>query len=265
MITKAFWIDYEYDADHANRANGSRYFDYITDKAGAFEDCWDWEEVPKARFAATAWRIATGPIMAPGYVRIHPRILGVDLERSDWDGSLLACVDLITPPPHALQSSSEWGGGKWWRSWPSESLSSREAYYYPSGEDLAKDPYILPSVSLRFLIPDDRVLAPPADHPSLPELQHAAQHCVKALVDELNASITPVIEKLERSLWTRPTRPTRHPRPPRPASSQPARKSSRPTSALCISSGKRPPVTRFGRRCFAPTRPPAPSITPRKS
>jgi hypothetical protein len=259
MTSQAFWIDYEYDSSHANRAGGSRYLDYVADRHRSFDDCWEWDEVPVARFAATAWRIATGPIMSPGYVRIHPRILGVNLERNEWDGGLVASVDLITPAPQAVKSSSEWGGGKWWRDWPSESLSSREAYYYPGGEELAKDPYILPSVSLRFAVPADRVPTPPPDNPTLSELQHAAKHCVIALVAELNQTINPVIEKLERSLWSPP------PHPPGRATSPPARTRSQPRSGPSTTTGTQPPRKRREPHCSAATKPPAGSQAPRPS
>jgi hypothetical protein len=200
MADDAFSIDYEYDSDHADHAGGSRYGDYIRNSQDWFAVCWDRDD-PKADFAAAAWRIASGPVMSPGYVRHHPKILRAALERSDWDGRLLACVDLITPAPQALRQSSEWGGGRWWRDWPAESLIGREAYYEPGGEDLGRDPYILPSVSLRWAVPDRAVLDPPADKPSLPELQHAAKHCVVALVAELNRTVNPVLAQLERSLW----------------------------------------------------------------
>lgn len=198
MADDAFRIDYEYDADHADHAGGSRYADYIRNNQDWFADCWDRDD-PKADFAAMVWRIANGPVMSPGYVRRHPKILRAELERSDWDGKLLACVDLITPPPQALRQSSGWGGGRWWRDWPAESLIGRENYFEPGGRELRDDPYILPSVSLRWAVPDDRVPAPPADRPGLTELQHAAKRCVIALVAELNRTVNPVLSQLGRS------------------------------------------------------------------
>lgn len=193
----AFRIDREYDADRADHAGGSRYGDYVRNNQDWFY--WDRDDT-KADFAATAWRIANGPVMSPGYVRHHPRILRAELERSDWDGKLLACVDLITPAPQALRQSSEWGGGRWWRGWPSESLPGREAYHEPGGRELRDDPYILPSVGLRWAVPDGRVPTPPPGRPTLDGLQRAARHCVGLLVAELNSTINPVLAQLERSL-----------------------------------------------------------------
>lgn len=192
MADDAFRIDFEYDAD------GSRFLNYVRLNQGWFADCWDMDD-PGADFAATVWRIANGPVMSPGYVRRHPRILAAALERSDWDGKLLACVDLITPAPEALRQSSEWGGGRWWRGWLSESLIGREAYYEPGGQELARDPYILPSVSLRWAVPESVVPDPPASVPSLPDLQHAAKLAVAVLAAELNRTVNPILAQLERS------------------------------------------------------------------
>jgi hypothetical protein len=198
MADEAFRIDYEYDSGEADRAGGSRFLNYVRLNQGWFDGCWALDD-PRADFAATAWRIATAPVMAPGYVRTHPRILTAELQRSDWDSKLLARADLITPAPQALRQSSERGGGRWWRDWPAESLIGREAYYEPGGRELRDDPYMLPSVSLRWALPDHAVLDPPAGNPTLTELQHAAKHCVVALVAELNRTINPVLAQLERS------------------------------------------------------------------
>jgi hypothetical protein len=195
MADDAFRIDHDYDDQGAGR---SRYLNYVKLNQDYVAECWDRDD-PKADFAAAVWRVANGPVMSPPYVCWHPRIRNAELVRSDWDGKLLACVDLITPPPEALRQSSEWGGGRWWRGWPSESLIGREAYYEPGGRELRDDPYILPVVSLRWAVPMARVLTPPAERPALPELQEAARRTVADLVAEMNATVNPVITRLGNS------------------------------------------------------------------
>jgi hypothetical protein len=211
MNRTAFWVDRDYDRDSASDGE-SRYGAYVRKRLDWFQDaeCWDWESGP-VRFAAVAWRIATGPVMAPGYVRCHPKILRAEAERSDWDGSLLASVDVITPWPHALDRSHEWRARKWWRDWPTETLIGHEAYYWPSGEDLAKDPYLLASASLRFAVSSEQLPHPPAraafaelNPPpvtlqDLQVLMETAQRSVEALVTELNRVVTPVIHTLAGS------------------------------------------------------------------
>ncbi|MCP9954691.1 hypothetical protein [Actinomadura madurae] len=96
-----FRIDAEYDREYASDGV-SRYGAYVRDRLNSsFAECWDgtWGE-PSSRlaaFAAAAWRTATGPVMAPGYVRYHSRVLGARVERSQWDGSLIAAVSLVAP------------------------------------------------------------------------------------------------------------------------------------------------------------------------
>ena len=211
MSPTAFWVDRGYDRDSASDG-GSRYGAYVRERLGWFTDagCWEWDD-SAPRFAAVVWRIATGPVMVPGYVRMHPKILKADVERSEWDGSLLACVDLITPWPHTLERSREWRDGKWWRDWPAETLGGYEAYQWPSGQDLANNPYLLASASLRFTVPPGQLPRPPARPaftelaPTLPTcddlraLADTAQQSVDVLVAELNRVIAPVLATPERS------------------------------------------------------------------
>jgi hypothetical protein len=211
MSLTAFRVDGDYDQDSASDGV-SRYGAYVRARLDWFQNagCWEWDD-SAPRLAAVAWRIATGPVMAPGYVRCHPKIRKAEVERSEWDGSLLACVDLITPWPHALERSREWRGGKWWRDWPAETLIGHDAYYWPSGEDLAKNPYLLASASLRFAVPSGQLPRPPAGpafaEPGAPPparedmraLAETAQRSVEVLAGELNRVIAPVLAALERS------------------------------------------------------------------
>ncbi len=73
MSPTAFWVDRGYDRDSASDG-GSRYGAYVRERLGWFTDagCWEWDD-SAPRFAAVVWRIATGPVMVPGYVRMHPK------------------------------------------------------------------------------------------------------------------------------------------------------------------------------------------------
>lgn len=200
-MTTVFWIDHEHDRGAASDGV-SRYGFYLRDRRDWFEDCLDSGEPHTARFAATAWRIATGPVMSPGYVRCHRRVLRHDVERNDWDGSLMAYVDLITGWPQALDRDRTRWHGEGWRDWPTEHrfASSDYAYVEPSGEDLVKAPYLLASASFRFAVPVQH-LPMPATAPARTGtgLLPAAKEAVQAVVTELNQVIGPVVEALERS------------------------------------------------------------------
>jgi hypothetical protein len=194
----AFWIDADDDRERASDGK-SRYGAYVRQNIKGFAECWDgtWDTALHVRFAAEAWRVATGPIMAPGYVRRHPRILGARLEYSYWDGSLSANVELITPWPGPLRQSSQWIkqiGHGWWHDWP---MDFGDTYYDPGDEDISKRPYLLASAALRFTVPDSQLPQPPSAEPADAELVDLAQQSVAVLVAELNRIVGPVIQTLD--------------------------------------------------------------------
>ena len=96
----AFWVDRDHDREHASDGI-SRYGAYLRD--AAFEPWTDHDQA--VEWAVFAWRRATGPVMSPGYVRYHPRVLAARLERSGWDGSLVAGVDLVSAWPEQLKTA----------------------------------------------------------------------------------------------------------------------------------------------------------------
>jgi hypothetical protein len=106
------WIDPDYD--RANASDGqSRYGAYVRDHARLFDP---WQDAPDGvtidpvEFATAAFRVATGPIMSPGFVRWHPRVCGYGTDRSEHDGRLVVSVTLATPAPLRLPGWS-------WRGW----------------------------------------------------------------------------------------------------------------------------------------------------
>jgi hypothetical protein len=95
-MSAAFWVDDRYDQDMASDGC-SRYGAYVRQKAHMFREGDDWIE-DNVRFALTAWRIAQAPIMWPGYVRNHPRILD-NCEHWDDEGRAALAIDLAWPLP----------------------------------------------------------------------------------------------------------------------------------------------------------------------
>lgn len=184
-----FWIDAEYDREHASDGV-SRYGAYI--RQATFEP-WDDEGHP-VELAVFAWRQATGPVMAPGYVRRHRRILAARLERSDWDGSLLAMVDLVIPQPDHLRTGVK--GAGYWHDWPIEHAFFGADYFCePGTEELARGPYLLATASLRFTVPSGDLPQPHRDGSDVATCQQS----VAVLVAELNAIVGPVIKRIEES------------------------------------------------------------------
>jgi hypothetical protein len=106
----AFWIDYEYDHQMASDGR-SRFAAYVRRAAATPEwtECWNgaWDDdaVRAVYFASEAWRVATTPVMSPGYVRRHSRIRSARVEVNPWDASLTASVEIIFPQPRQLAAA----------------------------------------------------------------------------------------------------------------------------------------------------------------
>lgn len=172
--TAPFWVDDAYDRENASDGI-SRYGYYLRDRANEFEFCDD-----AGDFAALAWKTATGPVMAPGYVRRGwPRIQQVSFGFHE-DG-LLARAEIDAPLPGALArlrgySSWEWENDNWW--------------------EPTRFPALLTTVTALHVIP--RVRIPAVAEPTEPDTE-TAKIMVTALVVELNRALRPIMEALESS------------------------------------------------------------------
>jgi hypothetical protein len=186
----AFWVDRDYDREYASDGV-SRYGAYLRD--AAFEPWTDQDQA--VEFAVFAWERATGPVMSPGYVRYHPRVLAARLGRSGWDGSLAAEVTLVSCWPEEIKTAAARPvrlGGKeaYWQDWPAECLGGGTASYYePIEADLAARPYLLATLSLQFTIPSAALPVSPAAPAAL---LGAGQDAVAVVVAELNPKLRPV-------------------------------------------------------------------------
>ena len=191
LARAALWVDRDYDREHASDGI-SRYGAYLRD--AAFEPWTDHDQA--VEWAVFAWRRATGPVMSPGYVRYHPRVLAARLERSGWDGSLVAGVDLVSSWPAQLKAAAASGlrlGGRdaHWQDWPAEYRGGDTvSYYEPSEADVAARPYLLATVSLRFTVPSAELPEPPATSAAL---LSAGRQAVAVVVAELNRIVGPVL------------------------------------------------------------------------
>jgi hypothetical protein len=185
----AFWIDRDYDREHASDGI-SRYGTYLRD--GVFGPWTDNDQA--VEWAAFAWERATGPVMSPGYVRYHPRVLAANLDRSGWDGSLFAAVSLACPWPEqltrALARAVRLGDrDASWQDWPAE-YAGKTCYYEPSEAEVAARPYLLATLSLQFTVPSAALPEPPA---SSAARLGAGRQAVAVVVAELNRIVGPVL------------------------------------------------------------------------
>jgi hypothetical protein len=190
LTPTAFWVDRDYDRECASDGV-SRYGAYLRD--AAFEPWTDHDQA--VEWATFAWRRATGPVMSPGYVRYHPRVLAARLERSGWDGSLVAGVDLVSAWPEQLKAAVGRAirlgeQDTYWQDWPGEYRGETISYYMPSEADVAARPYLLATLSLQFTMPSAGLPEPPAPSAAL---LSAGQHAVAVVIAELNRIVGPVL------------------------------------------------------------------------
>jgi hypothetical protein len=182
------WIDPDYD--RANASDGqSRYGAYVRDYArlfDPFQDAPDGVTTDPVEFAMAAFRVATGPVMAPGFVRWHPRVCGCGVERSDHDGSLVVSVTLASPAPLRLPG---WA----WRGWERDLFGDR----FLEPED--RGPVALGRLELRWPLSVDQLHRPARPRvPGRPNLVDAAT-AVAVVVGSVNHTAGPVLAALEAS------------------------------------------------------------------
>ena len=180
------WVDEDWD--HTNASDRvSRYGAYLRSHTELFDP---WHEARKGitedpgEFAIAAFQVASGPIMSPGYVCWHPRVLDHTVGYGDDPdpGRLVLKVVLATFLP-------TWLGSAWW-SWTT--YMGREW----SEPDDAKHA-ALARLELRWPLPVATLPRPrPPARPGQPNL-HDAKASVRALVAQINQTAGPVLAKLE--------------------------------------------------------------------
>jgi hypothetical protein len=181
------WVDIDWDREFASD-RVSRYGAYLRGHAELFEP---WQDegpggitTEPGPFAVAAFRVATGPIMSPGYVCWHPRVLGHEVSYGDDpDPRRLVCkVTLATSLPLWLGSP--------WRSWTE--YMGRDWREPDEGRHAA-----LASLVLRWPLPVTALPEPDKPiRPGVPNLGDA-KASVRALVAAINATAGPVLATLE--------------------------------------------------------------------
>jgi hypothetical protein len=188
---EAFWIDHEYDREHAG-IGSSRYANAIRSRAKdaeKFDEAYG--DISPVSFACTAWRYATEPILSPGFVRWNRRILAAVCVRNDWDGGLIGGVNLVSPWPAELTWSREWWRDRGWRDWP----RTFGQYLQPTMQDLSRNPYLRASIFVEAPLPLGSL--PEAPEGPTDDVEGKARHAVIVLVREFNELLTPIIRQLE--------------------------------------------------------------------
>lgn len=190
---RPFWLDWEYDKRNADTGTKSRYGNYVYSNTRSFRGI-SYDD-PSVEFARTAWRIATGPILAPPLVRRHPRVIDVELQRSDWNGEMLADVRLISGRPQPL-ANARTSDGAYYRDYELDAWNQYEGI---GEEDLTRNAYLLTDVRLLWQLPIGKLPVIREVPASSDALFHQAVECLDVLVWALNREVGPVIDQLEQS------------------------------------------------------------------
>jgi hypothetical protein len=184
---RPFWLDWEYDRNYASSGT-SRYGNYLRERPESFAEIW--YDDPSVEFASIAWRIATGPIMAPPLVRSHPRVVDVALGRSNWNGELIADVRLVSPRPKQL-ATARTANGDWWRD---QHLNSWDEYDGIGEQELSHGAYLLTEVRLLWQLPAGTLPVVKEVPAGQGARFRQAVECLEVLVEVLNREVRPVIE-----------------------------------------------------------------------
>jgi hypothetical protein len=174
MTLPLFWIDDQYDRDHASDGH-SRYGAYLHQHEQELAEDLEWG--PHS-FLASIWRIGSMPVMAPGYIRQHPQVEDHRLSRDDYDGHLLGIVTLAMRPP---ADAPRWAS--WTEHW----------------EEPRRHPAQLWRVEYRIELPADLLAdIPTSGHLDAPAITRLAQRLARDTAEALNASLPDAAPQLDR-------------------------------------------------------------------
>ncbi|WP_327073855.1 hypothetical protein OG196_23510 [Kitasatospora purpeofusca] len=168
----------------------SRYGAYLAQHADDFHE--DGAPLRPVEFAIAAWRTATAPVMAPGYVAVRPDVYPLDVYR-DHHGNPGFCAkvglrhgDLARRPDHRLRAR-DWERDPWGR--------HDDPFPVLISPERTDRPAVLVAATLLLPIPDDILLRPTAARPGR-TLTHEAKQVVAALAAHANTHLSPLVDDL---------------------------------------------------------------------
>jgi hypothetical protein len=184
---RMFWVD---AADDRERASDgvSRYAAYVRQAARGFTEDAEVFDDPAAAWAVRAWNTACPPVMCPGFVAWHPRVLSARAERDEWAGDLRVTVDLVSALPESVARVA----GYEWSCWRYEEWGER--YEEPELRQAGRDKSLLPTMTASVLIAPASVF--PTVAGPVPDWREAAR-AVGAVCRVLNAALGPIVAALD--------------------------------------------------------------------
>ncbi|GAA3454311.1 hypothetical protein [Dactylosporangium matsuzakiense] len=178
---KTFWLDRDRDRYTARVEAHPNGFAYALG------------DIAPVAFACAAWTFATPPVLDPGYVRWHRRVLAATCRRNPFDGGLMARVELVSPLPAELTTTRAWWRDRGWRGWPE--LFGQ--FVQPGDRDLARYPHLRTTLLIEAPLPLDGLPAAPEPGTAGGALAVAAARAVAVLARDLSDLIGPVLQQLD--------------------------------------------------------------------
>ncbi len=186
-------VDEAYDRHNASDGR-SRFGAYLRDRAASLRDE-DGAPLYAEEFAAAVWRIATSPVMSPGYVCVRPDIRAIiPAWSNEGDGQLTFEVQV---PVLQASLGLSWTLPAIWRDWRPEhapGADQDEPYRWwaqPSGSR----PALLTTSVLRLTV-DDTWNLPRPTHTAGPGLVADGKRSVAAVAEAVNRHAGPIVALL---------------------------------------------------------------------
>ncbi|MCU7823857.1 hypothetical protein [Kitasatospora sp. DSM 101779] len=169
-------------ADTARASDGrSRFGVYLANNAHLLNDFDD--PLSPASFALTVWRIATAPVMAPGYVHLRPDLHNITLVAPGEDTDGLA-LRIEVPLRHRTLATwparivADWQPDPW--------ATGHSGFTALARPDRADRTALLLTATVLLPVPANLLVAPTGTLPG-PEMTRQAKQIVAALVGHTNA------------------------------------------------------------------------------
>ncbi|WP_433604336.1 hypothetical protein ACQP2P_24365 [Dactylosporangium sp. CA-139114] len=178
---KTFWLDRDHE----------RYERLVASAPNAF--AYSLGDIAPVTFACTAWTFATPPILDPGYVRWHRRVLSATCGRNPFDGGLTARVELVSPLPAELTTTRAWWRDRGWRGWPE--LFGQ--FVQPTDRDLSRYPHVRTTLLIEAPLPLEGLPETPDADAAPQDVVAAAARAVTVLVRDLSELVGPVVQQLD--------------------------------------------------------------------
>ncbi|MEU1419211.1 hypothetical protein [Kitasatospora sp. NPDC005751] len=164
----------------------SRYGAYLAKSAERFH--YDGEPLPAAQFAVIAWRTATAPVMAPGYVSVRPDLLDLGpVIGPDGGLSLRARVAL-----HHRHLAQHPAGLADWRLNPWHDHERWQVFGAPDATDR---PVLLVTAEVFVPVPSHLLAQPSTARPGR-TLTYEAKAAVATLTWQANRYLAPLLDEL---------------------------------------------------------------------